>query len=118
MDWSAVVERYGPSWERELRHRLRDGDETALLELFDHTAPAVYSHALAVTGSARRAARLTRRTYLETWLHPEVLADVRVPVRTRTVMLAHRLASCDVPRLGRRTHRRALAATSAQRSGG
>lgn len=104
----------GPLWERELRRRLRDGDETALLELFDHTAPAVYSHALTLTGSVRRADQLTRRTYLETWLHPEVLADARVPVRTRTVMLAHRLAHTEVSRFGRRAAKRAPVVAAAQ----
>lgn len=82
------------------------------MELFDHTAPAVYSHALALTGSTRRADQLTRRTYLETWLHPEVLADPRVPVRIRTVMLAHRLASSELGRFGRRLGKRTLAPAS------
>jgi DNA-directed RNA polymerase specialized sigma24 family protein len=79
-------------------------------------APAVYSHALALTGSARRADQLTRRTYVETWLHPELLADPRVPVRTRTVMLAHRLASSELSRFGRRPTKRALVPASAQLS--
>lgn len=84
------------------------------MELFDHTAPAVYSHALALTGSVRRADQLIRRTYLETWLHPEFLADPRVPVRTRTVMLAHRLASSELSRFGRRAAKRALIRASAK----
>lgn len=86
------------------------------MELFDHTAPAVYSHALALTGSTRRADQLTRRTYLETWLCPEVLADPRVPVRTRTVLLAHRLASGELHRSGRRQAKRALVPGSASGS--
>lgn len=84
-----------PLADDTVRSGLKAGDPGMLLELYDRTADAVYGYLLRLTRSPHNARTVSLQAYSYVWRHPDTLADVRVPVRIRMVMLAGRLlAEC------------------------
>ncbi|GAA2139930.1 hypothetical protein GCM10009760_22680 [Kitasatospora kazusensis] len=59
-----------PDRDTDLRERLVQGEETALGELYDRYAPAVYASAERLLSDEATAERLTREVFCRTWTHP------------------------------------------------
>lgn len=72
------------------------------MEIYEHAGMAVYSKALRSTGSERKARALSVRTFGYLWANPQILADSRVPVELRLVVLTGRLAGEPAPARGAR----------------
>jgi RNA polymerase sigma-70 factor (ECF subfamily) len=76
-------------WQRELGGRLRSGDRSALMELYDQMGSFVYGVALRITASPQVADRITEQVFLRVWTHPEELDGYGDRVRTRLAVLTH-----------------------------
>jgi RNA polymerase sigma-70 factor (ECF subfamily) len=76
-------------WQNELGARLRGGDRSALLEMYDQMGSFVYGVALRVTASPKIAASITEDVFLQVWKHPQELDGYGTRVRTRLAVLTH-----------------------------
>jgi len=103
-------------WERVVRARLVDGDDTALAEIYDQYSSFVYGLALRVIGEPRAAEDVTQDVFVSIWERPGAFDPERGSLRTWLGTLAHRRAVDYVRReeaRRRRTEREASRAVSA-----
>jgi len=68
--------------------RLAAGDHTALAEVFDRLAPAVYSGALRVLGHDAAAQDVVQDVFVELWRHPGRYDPDAGPLRAYLIMQA------------------------------
>jgi RNA polymerase sigma-70 factor (ECF subfamily) len=93
-------------WQNELGDRLRSGDRSALIELYDQMGSFVYGVALRITASAHAADRITEQVFLRVWTHPQELDGYGDRVRTRLAVLTHERAVAAVRQDGDAAARR------------
>jgi RNA polymerase sigma-70 factor, ECF subfamily len=82
----------GSAWERDVRDRLVDGQEAALVEIYDQYASFVYGLAVRVIGDARAAEDVTQEVFVGLWERPAAFDARRGSLRTWLGTLAHRRA--------------------------
>jgi RNA polymerase sigma factor (sigma-70 family) len=107
---------HASDWERVVRTRLVDGDDTALAEIYDQYSSFVYGLALRVIGEPRAAEDVTQDVFVSIWERPGAFDPERGSLRTWLGTLAHRRAVDYVRReeaRRRRTERDASRAVSA-----
>jgi RNA polymerase sigma factor (sigma-70 family) len=83
-------ERPSGEWERNMRTRLADREETALAEVYDQYASFVYGLALRVIGEARAAEDISQDVFLFVWERPDAFDPDRGSLRTWLGMITHR----------------------------
>jgi RNA polymerase sigma-70 factor (ECF subfamily) len=76
-------------WQSEIGARLRSGDRSALIELYDQMGSFVYGVALRITASQQVAENITEQVFLGVWTHPEELDGYGDKIRTRLAVLTH-----------------------------
>jgi RNA polymerase sigma factor (sigma-70 family) len=79
-------------WEKTLRERLIDGDETALEELYDQFSPLVYGLAVRVTGDRAAAEDITQDVFVHMWERPAAFEPAKGTMRAWLGTMAHRRA--------------------------
>lgn len=79
------------SWEPALRRSLRQAppNAPALLELYDHVAPAVYGYALQRTRNRARAYETALSAFSEAGHDPRVFDDARISMRIQMLLIVH-----------------------------
>lgn len=79
------------SWEPALRRRLRQAppNAEALLDLYEHVAPAVYGYARQRTRSRRKAYETALSAFVEAAHHPGVFDDARISMRIQMLLIVH-----------------------------
>jgi RNA polymerase sigma-70 factor (ECF subfamily) len=93
------------SWaERVLIERLSDGDETALVDLYDRFAGFVYGVAVRTLVDRHAAEDITQEVFVSLWEHPERIDAGRGSLRGFLGTLTHRRAVDAVRR--EEAHRR------------
>ncbi|GAA3017295.1 hypothetical protein GCM10020229_30630 [Kitasatospora albolonga] len=81
-----------PSWDERIQWRLACGEETALAELYDRTAPLVHGLAGRILADQDAAERLTREVFAHLWEHPEAFDPGRGSLRAWLAALTRRRA--------------------------
>jgi RNA polymerase sigma factor (sigma-70 family) len=94
----------GPWAERVLVERLSEGDETALVDLYDRYAGFVYGLAVRTLVDRRAAEDITQEVFVSLWEHPERIDSGRGTLRGFLGTLTHRRAVDAVRR--EEAHRR------------
>ncbi|MFI5531515.1 RNA polymerase sigma factor [Kitasatospora sp. NPDC051853] len=81
-----------PSWDERIHRRLARGEETALAELYDRTAPLVHGLAGRILADQDAAEQLTREVFAQLWEHPESFDPRRGSLRAWLGALTRRRA--------------------------
>jgi RNA polymerase sigma factor (sigma-70 family) len=104
-------ERHRGSWaERVLVERLSEGDETALVDLYDRYAGFVYGLAVRTLVDRQAAEDITQEVFVSLWEHPERIDSGRGTLRGFLGTLTHRRAVDAVRREEARRRREARVA--------
>jgi RNA polymerase sigma-70 factor, ECF subfamily len=82
----------------ELHRRLREGEETALEELYRTYAPAAFGMAIRVTGQEALAQEVVHDAFMALWRAPEAFDPARGSFRTFFLSLVHHRAVDTVRR--------------------
>jgi len=103
-------------WERPLRPRLMEADESALAEIYDKYASFVFGLALRVIGDRTAAEDVSQDVFMSIWESPSSFDPDRGSLRTWLGTLTHRRAVDYVRREEARRRRAQRAANSRQDS--
>ena len=103
--------RHRVSWaEQVLVERLTDGDETALVDLYDRYSSFVYALAMRTLVDRQAAEDVTQDVFVSLWEHPEWIESGRGTLRGFLGTLTHRRAVDAVRREEARKRRESRAA--------
>lgn len=78
--------------DRELVHRVRNGDEDAFRGLFGRYAPAAKALALRIVRQSQLAEEIVQEAFLAVWRHPEAYDGARGSVRSWLMGVVHHRA--------------------------
>lgn len=89
-----------PQWDRTVGRRLRQGQATALTELYDRFASLAYSIAQRVLDDEDAAAQVTLDVFRRIWEFPEEFDPEHGPIRSWIAAEAHQQALAHLCALG------------------
>jgi len=81
---------HSSDWERAIRDRVVEGDDTALREVYDQYASFVYGLAARVIGDPRAAEDVSQDVFVAFWERPGAFDPERGSLRTWLGTLTHR----------------------------
>jgi RNA polymerase sigma-70 factor, ECF subfamily len=90
--WEEIGRYIAAVHDRQLADRLRSGDDSALVEIFDRHAANVYGQARRITRSASIAEDVVQEVFSALWCRPDRYDPDRGSLRTFLGVLAHRRA--------------------------
>src|SRR5438445_26535 len=85
-------------WERPLRARLMEADESALAEIYDKYASFVFGLALRVIGDRTAAEDVSQDVFMSIWESPSSFDPDRCSVRTHSMRVSPKNCRRSTPR--------------------